>query len=86
MLKRTKTPELLEAIREVQRGGSPTVRDRVLATQFGAAAVESILEGHRGLVIGLSKDQIIEIPLEVAVAPCEKVTPQLLELAAIMAR
>ena len=70
----------------VQRGGSPTVRARVLASQFGAAAVQSLLEGHRGRVIGLSKGQIIEIPLEAAVAPGEKVTPQLLTLAGILSR
>ncbi len=76
----------LSVLGHVQRGGAPTVRDRVLASQFGAAAVQSIIEGHRGIVIGLSKGQIIEIPLEAAVARCEKVTPQLLELAGILSR
>ncbi len=76
----------LSVLGHVQRGGSPTVRDRVLASQFGTAAVQSLLEGHRGIVIGLSKGHIIEIPLEAAIAPCEKVTPQLLALAGILAR
>ncbi len=76
----------LSVLGHVQRGGSPTVRDRVLASQFGTAAVQSLLEGHHGIVIGLSKGHVIEIPLEAAIAPCEKVTPQLLALAGILAR
>jgi len=74
----------LSILGHVQRGGSPTVRDRVLASQFGAAAVQSLLEGHRGIVIGLAKGQLIEIPLEAVLAPSEKVTPQLLALAQIL--
>ena len=74
----------LSILGHVQRGGSPTVRDRVLASQFGAAAVQSLLEGHRGIVIGLAKGQLIEIPLEAVLAPSEKVTPQLLALAGIL--
>jgi 6-phosphofructokinase 1 len=74
----------LSVLGHVQRGGSPTVRDRVLASQFGAAAVQSLQKGHHGIVIGVSKDQIVEIPLEAAIVPCEKVTPQLLALAGIL--
>ena len=74
----------LSILGHVQRGGSPTVRDRVLASQFGAAAVQSLLEGHRGIVIGLAKGQLIEIPLDAVLAPSEKVTPQLLALAQIL--
>ncbi len=74
----------LSILGHVQRGGSPTVRDRVLASQFGAAAVQSLLEGHRGIVIGLAKGQLIEIPLEAVLAPSEKVTPQLLALAQLL--
>jgi 6-phosphofructokinase 1 len=74
----------LSVLGHVQRGGSPTVRDRVLASQFGAAAVQSLLEGHHGIVIGVAKDQIVEIPLEAAIALCEKVTPELLALAGVL--
>jgi 6-phosphofructokinase 1 len=76
----------LSVLGHVQRGGSPTVSDRVLASEFGSAAVQSLLKGHCGTVIGLAKGHIIEIPLEAAIAPCEKVTPQLLTLATTLAR
>ncbi|MBO1914460.1 6-phosphofructokinase, partial [Microvirga sp. 3-52] len=44
----------------VQRGGSPSVRDRVIASQFGARAVEVLLEGHGGKAIGMQKNQVVD--------------------------
>ncbi len=76
----------LSVMGHVQRGGSPTVFDRILASQLGAAAVRSLAEGRVGMVAGWVKSQVTEIPLERAVAPCQKVTPDLLELAGILAR
>jgi 6-phosphofructokinase 1 len=75
----------LSVLGHVQRGGSPTVRDRVLASQFGGAAVHALLEGHRGIVIGIARGELIKIPLEAAIAPCQKVTPELLALAGVLA-
>ncbi|WP_210468602.1 6-phosphofructokinase [Sporosarcina sp. 6E9] len=48
----------------VQRGGSPSVRDRVIASQFGARAVEVLLEGHGGKAIGMQKNQVVDYNLE----------------------
>ncbi len=41
-----------------QRGGSPTARDRVLASRLGAAAVEALLEGHTNVMVGLVDNEI----------------------------
>ncbi|MFC6465575.1 6-phosphofructokinase [Marinilactibacillus sp. GCM10026970] len=43
----------------VQRGGSPTARDRVLASRFGASAVEYLKEDRGGLALGLINEQIV---------------------------
>lgn len=43
----------------VQRGGSPTARDRVLASQFGARAVDYLKEGKGGLCLGIVNNEII---------------------------
>lgn len=48
----------------LQRGGSPTAFDRVLATRYGAAAVESLLAGNLGHMVALEKNSIISIPVE----------------------
>jgi len=76
----------LSVMGHVQRGGSPTFFDRLLASQLGAAAVNSLAEGRAGIVTGWAKGQVTEIPLEQAVAPCQKVTPELLALAGVLAR
>ena len=43
----------------VQRGGSPTARDRVLASQFGAKAVDVLKEGKGGVCLGIVNEKII---------------------------
>lgn len=76
----------LSVMGHVQRGGSPSAFDRILASQLGAAAVRSMAEGRLGMVAGWAKSQVTEIPLERAVAACQKVTPELLELAGVLSR
>ena len=48
----------------LQRGGSPTSFDRVLATRFGARAVELLLEGHYGQMVAFHPPDIVPVPLE----------------------
>lgn len=43
----------------VQRGGSPTARDRVLASRFGAAAVDYLKDNKGGLALGIKNEQIV---------------------------
>ena len=51
----------------VQRGGSPTCRDRVLASTLGIEAVNALIAGKRGIMIGEIHDKIIETPFEKAI-------------------
>jgi len=76
----------LSVLGHVQRGGSPTVADRVLASALGSAAVTALVEGRTGVVAGWSKGAVVEIPLEQATQLCQKVTPELLELARVLTR
>ncbi len=48
----------------VQRGGSPSAFDRILATRLGVAAVERLLAGERGVMVGLSHGDAVSVPLE----------------------
>ncbi len=50
----------------IQRGGSPTARDRFIATQFGDKAVSLLLEDKGGMCIGLREEQIVAIDIEEA--------------------
>lgn len=47
----------------IQRGGSPTARDRVLASRLGAAAVEALLDGHDGVMVGVVNNDIKLTPM-----------------------
>ena len=47
----------------IQRGGSPTVRDRVLAARMGWAAVDALLEGASDVMIGIQDGQMAHVPL-----------------------
>ncbi len=47
----------------VQRGGSPTARDRVLASRLGSAAVDALLEGHDSVMVGVVNGDIKLTPI-----------------------
>jgi 6-phosphofructokinase 1 len=70
----------------VQRGGAPGVFDRLLATRFGAAAIEQISQGHQGVLIGLVNGQIATTPLENVVENRKPLDLRLLDLATTLAR
>jgi 6-phosphofructokinase 1 len=76
----------ISVLGHVQRGGSPTARDRIFASRFGAAAVEALVQGRSGILVGWRKGAINEIPLDRVVGPATKVTPQMLALADLLAR
>jgi ATP-dependent phosphofructokinase / diphosphate-dependent phosphofructokinase len=59
----------------VQRGGSPTPRDRVLATRFGLKAADLVHEGDFGKMAALRGDDVTAVPLRDAVAELKKVPP-----------
>jgi 6-phosphofructokinase 1 len=50
----------------VQRGGTPTAFDRVLATRFGVAAAEAVTAGHSGVMVALRGPDIVEVPISEA--------------------
>ncbi len=50
----------------VQRGGSPTAKDRVLASEFGSYAVQLLLAGKKGRAIGIEQNRIIDYAFEEA--------------------
>ena len=65
----------------VQRGGSPTAYDRVLATRFGVAAVQLVHAGDFGKMVALQGNRITSITLESAVNQLKTVDPEFYELA-----
>ncbi|GHV00161.1 ATP-dependent 6-phosphofructokinase 2 [Bacteroidia bacterium] len=50
----------------IQRGGSPTANDRIVASRMGAAAVTALLDGQRNVMIGIENRQIVYVPFSKA--------------------
>lgn len=68
----------------VQRGGSPSAFDRMLATRFGAAAIEHLIDKNYGVLVGLQNGQISATPYREVIK--NKKTPDtgLLDLARVL--
>ncbi|MBV9661202.1 MAG: 6-phosphofructokinase [Acidimicrobiales bacterium] len=62
----------------VQRGGTPTAFDRVLATRFGVAAIDAVHDEAFGQMVALQADRIVRVPLDEAVKELKTVDPALL--------
>jgi 6-phosphofructokinase 1 len=67
----------------VQRGGTPTAYDRVLATRFGVAAAEAAGAGRTGVMVALRGTDIVEVPITDALAAPKLVDRELFETAEV---
>jgi 6-phosphofructokinase 1 len=67
----------------VQRGGTPTAYDRVLATRFGVAAVDAVAAGRFGTMVALHGPSVAEVPLADALAEPKLLDPKLFETAQV---
>jgi 6-phosphofructokinase 1 len=70
----------------VQRGGSPLAFDRILATRMGQAAVECLLAGEHGVMVGLQGGEIVSTPLKDVTSTDRKLDLSLYETSKIMER
>jgi phosphofructokinase-like protein len=61
----------------VQRGGTPTAFDRVLATRFGVAAIDAAMEGDFGKLVALRGQDIVRVPLAAALDESKLIDPDL---------
>ena len=68
----------------IQRGGTPSCFDRVLGTQLGVKAVESLIEGNDGNMVGVDNGKIIFTPLDKALKGKSKINKELLRISQIM--
>ena len=68
----------------MQRGGSPSCFDRVLASRLGVKAVESLIEGKSNYMVGLQNDKVTLTPLEQAIKGKTEIDRELLRVSDIM--
>jgi len=81
--KRTGFETRVTVLGHLQRGGTPTAFDRVLATRFGVAAIDLIHKGDYGKMVSLQGTQIIAIPISEAVGQLKMVGDDLYDIARI---
>ncbi len=65
----------------VQRGGSPTVRDRVVASEMGGRAVELLLEGKQNRIVCMREHKIVDVDIDEGLAMTKELPQQLVDLA-----
>ncbi len=53
----------------LQRGGSPTARDRILAGRTGVGAIEAIMQGQRNVMVGVRNNEVVYVPFTEAIRP-----------------
>lgn len=63
----------------LQRGGSPTARDRILATRMGVAAIDALLDDQRNVMIGIQNDAIVYVPFSKAIKNLKPINPDIMK-------
>lgn len=71
-------------IGHLQRGGSPTGYDRLLATRLGNAAVEALLDGHTNVMVGISNNQLKHTPMAYAIKNEKELNMEILRMAEML--
>jgi 6-phosphofructokinase 1 len=64
----------------LQRGGSPTAQDRIMATRMGVAAIDALLEDQRNVMIGIQNEQIVYVPFSKAIRNEKPINRDLLNI------
>lgn len=68
----------------MQRGGSPSCFDRVLASRMGVKAVELLLDGHTNVMVGIKNNKIETVSLEKAIKGSNRIDKELIRVSDIM--
>lgn len=68
----------------LQRGGTPSAYDRILASRLGYASIEALMEGQRNIMIGISNDEIVYVPIQRAVKMDKPINKELIDVLAVL--
>ena len=71
-------------IGHLQRGGSPTALDRIIASRMGAGAVEALLAGKSNIMVGIENGQLSHVPLKDAIRKHKDISKDMLRLGEIL--
>ncbi len=64
----------------LQRGGSPSAHDRILASRLGAAAIDALMDGQRNVMVGIQNDKVVYVPFSKAIKNDKPIQRELVEV------
>ena len=68
----------------LQRGGSPSAYDRILASRLGVGAIQALKEGQRNVMIGIRNDEVVYVPFTNAVKSDKPIKKELIDVLGIL--
>ena len=68
----------------LQRGGSPSAGDRILASRLGCGAIQAFLEGQRNIMIGIKNDEVVYVPFSNAIKSDKPIKKELIDDLAVL--
>lgn len=68
----------------LQRGGSPSAFDRILASRLGYASIEALLEGQRNIMVGIDDDKIVYVPIAKAIKMDKPIDKELIDVLGVL--
>ncbi len=68
----------------LQRGGSPSAFDRILASRLGSAAITALQEGQRNVMIGIRNSEIVYVPFSQAISHTKKLSHDMIDLVRVL--
>ena len=68
----------------LQRGGTPTAYDRILASRLGVAAIEALQEGQGNIMVGIKDDKVVYVPITRAVKLNKPIDKELINVLGVL--
>ena len=68
----------------LQRGGTPTACERILASRLGHASIEALKEGQRNVMVGIHNDQIVYVPIDRAIKKDKPIDKELIDVLGVL--
>ena len=68
----------------LQRGGSPSAGDRILASRLGVAAIQALLEGQRNVMMGIKNDEVVYVPFSNDIKSSKTSKEELIKVLAVL--
>ena len=68
----------------LQRGGTPTACDRILASRLGHASIEALKAGQRNVMVGIHNDQIVYVPIDRAIKKDKPIDKELIDVLGVL--